>query len=856
MTTPTDPLFGQQWHFALMGDIETIWNEYTGAGVDVGVYDDGVEKTHVDLNDNYNSALEFTYLGTYYDPFPNSGTDGHGTSVAGIIAAEANNGRGGVGVAWGANITGLNFLEDIQFASNAVYEAATLHAQNFDVMNNSWGTTPLFDSSQNLASPVAHSSYLSEMFGTISQNGRGGLGTIITKAAGNEDLNSNGDGAIASRYTLTVSAADSSGNAADYSNYGASILVAAPAASVTTDRSGNDGYNQVGTSDGDPQSDVAFVTTFGGTSAATPVTSGVVALMLDANSGLGWRDVSEILAMSASHTGSALGAAASGFEDGAWQTLGGSTWNGGGASFHTNYGYGMIDAYAATRMAEVWLDMTGGAATTANEQSVTATYTGLAQSLTDFQTRTLNISVAQDIEIEYAYVTLDIRHSYAEDLRITLIDPDGNRIELMNGDGGSAAFDTRTDWTFGVNGLRGQTSAGTWQVEAYDGTSGDSGTLYDVDLEFFGRSADADDIHHFTSDFQTYQAYEAGRGTISDTNGGTDWLNFSAIADNVTADLSAGSSINVGGANWGSLAGGADVFENIVTGDGNDTITGNSLANTLMGMRGDDTFMGGLGADTIDGGAGIDTVSYADSSERVVIGLYRTGQVGTASGDTLTSIERMIGSDHNDMLIGGGGVALLEMYGGAGHDVLYDYVGDSNLYGEAGNDILIGRQGNDHMDGGSGIDTVFYDASDGAVEVNLATGIGYLADAAGDTYNLIESVVGSIYNDIIYGNDASNFLQGRAGADEISGGAGIDTFIGGSGADVFVFETGWDNDYISDFEDGVDLLDVSVAGLTFEDFSMSDTAYGMRLNYYDGATYHTISIRDIEVSEITSDDFF
>ena len=46
---PNDPLYSQQWHLTRLGDIEKIWDEYSGAGVHVGVYDTGVETTHPDL---------------------------------------------------------------------------------------------------------------------------------------------------------------------------------------------------------------------------------------------------------------------------------------------------------------------------------------------------------------------------------------------------------------------------------------------------------------------------------------------------------------------------------------------------------------------------------------------------------------------------------------------------------------------------------------------------------------------------------------------------------------------------------------------------------------------------------------
>jgi subtilisin family serine protease len=192
MTTPTDPLYGSQWHFPLIGDIETIWDEYDGSGVHVGVYDDGVEYTHPDLSGNYDPSLHFSYGGTTYDPAPIATDDGHGTSVAGLIAATDNNDIGGTGVASGASITGVNFLGDIQFQSFTILLASLDYAQNFDIMNNSWGRTPLYASNQSLTNPTSSRYLYNEEYQDVVEAGRGGLGTVILQAAGNDDLNANG----------------------------------------------------------------------------------------------------------------------------------------------------------------------------------------------------------------------------------------------------------------------------------------------------------------------------------------------------------------------------------------------------------------------------------------------------------------------------------------------------------------------------------------------------------------------------------------------------------------------------------------------------------------------------------------
>ncbi|MCC1480365.1 S8 family serine peptidase [Roseibaca sp. Y0-43] len=136
MSTPTDPLYGNQWHFPLMGDIETIWDDYSGAGVHVVVFDDGFDYTHPDLVGNY-VDYRFVYNGVTYNPYPLVLDDDHGTAVAGLIGMTANNGIGGTGVAPGVAMTGVNFLSDIQFDGAGAILASLEFAGNFDIMSNS-----------------------------------------------------------------------------------------------------------------------------------------------------------------------------------------------------------------------------------------------------------------------------------------------------------------------------------------------------------------------------------------------------------------------------------------------------------------------------------------------------------------------------------------------------------------------------------------------------------------------------------------------------------------------------------------------------------------------------------------------
>jgi len=669
--TPNDPLYAQQWHFALIGDIETIWNEFTGDGVTVAVYDEGVQYTHPDLAANYDASMHLVENDFVYDGAPIFSDHAHGTACAGLIGAVANNGVGGVGVAFDVMMTSVNYLEVIQYGSAALMEAGLLWAANFDVMSNSWGYSDQFLPEQNLSDRFSDAALIDDGYEAIAALGRGGLGTVVVQAAGNDAVNANSDGINVSRFTITVAATEDTGIAATYSNWGPNILVAAPAASVTTDMLANAGYNT--DSDADPINR-DYTSDFNGTSAATPVVAGVVALMLEANADLGWRDVHNILAMSAGHTGSALGGPADLDEVDVWRVTGGNQWNGGGNGFHANYGFGMVDAFAAVRMAEAWLVMQGPARTTANEVVRNLVSNQGASVLPDFDpvsgngTLLWNKTAGFAMEIETIYVTVEITHSYAPDLILTLIAPDGVEVTLMANEQslGAVGSNDLTDlmdggfrWTFAVEALRGYSSLGDWTLRVEDTFAGDTGFISDFDLKFFGARASSNDVFHFTDDYLDYLALDASRAVIDDVNGGVDWLNFSAINGDIVANLNANSVITVDGVAWATLSSDNREFENLHAGDGDDNIIGNASANRLYGARGADTMSGGNGADVLDGGSGADRL------------------LGGNGNDTLrggAGIDFLDGGRNNDSLTGGDGVDIFVFASGYGVDVITDFM--------------------------------------------------------------------------------------------------------------------------------------------------------------------------------------
>ena len=250
-----------------------------------------------------------------------------------------------------------------------------------------------------------------------------------------------------------------------------------------------------------------------------------------------------------------------------------------------------------------------------------------------------------------------------------------------------------------------------------------------------------------------------------------------------------------------------DAAANYLNGQaGNDQLFGFYGDDLLQGKAGNDFLFGYAGADMLKGGSGRDTAYYGASGEGVDVSLAQgTGAEGTAAGDTLTGIENLVGSGHDDRLTGDAGANYLN--GQAGNDQLVGFYGDDLLQGKAGNDFLFGYAGADVLFGGSGEDTAYYGGSSAGVTVNLSAGNGEGGTAAGDTLFSVENVIGSGQGDTLTGDSGSNTLRGQAGADTLHATAGNDDLSGGADGDTFVFTPGVDWNAVIDWQGGQDTLD-------------------------------------------------
>jgi len=249
----------------------------------------------------------------------------------------------------------------------------------------------------------------------------------------------------------------------------------------------------------------------------------------------------------------------------------------------------------------------------------------------------------------------------------------------------------------------------------------------------------------------------------------------------------------------------------IVGGEGNDFLNGNEDKDYVNGNQGNDTVRGGQNDDLVRGGQGNDLI-YGDQNNDILAGDQGDDTIfGAGTYDSL-------GGSDNDTI-----------FGGNGNDLLYGNAGNDWAFGENGNDTLYGGQGNDFLFGGTGDDQLFGDLGNDF----LCGGDGNDSLYGGDGN---DEICGDTGNDLIFGNQGADWLFGETGNDTLYGGQGDDSLIGGDGNDLLFGDSGNNyltggngsdqfvlsakgSDVITDFQVGVDLLDLS-GGLTFQQLSI------------------------------------
>ena len=482
----SDPLYGCQWYLKNTNqygagggfdiNVEQAWQTTKGEGINVLVVDSGLDYLHSDLR-----GYEYDSDDPDDDTLGHHGGGAavriplgqHGTAVTGIIAARDND-VGTRGVAPRATVYGYTVPLSILMVTElraARPDAAAYKADTTAVSSNSWAVIV----------PGYHGPVDAEWLAAVEEgltSGYGGKGVVYVWLAGNGHLPSTDTSGrkssqanleeMKTHYGVTVACGVNYNDVrSSFSELGANLWVCAPS---------NDGDMSL---PGILSTDLhnRYVE-FGGTSAATPIVSGVAALIRGANSTLTWRDVKLILAGSArkndtSNTGWAQGALKYGSSTDQY-------------SFNHEYGFGVVDAGAAVTLAGDWTNLPSflniSASATAEMAIPDPPVGGTASAVSS------SVTLGSSVEfVEYMAIELTFNHQDFCDLFVELVSPSGTTSTLLfpfTPGGCNPANDT---WRLGSARHLGESAGGTWTLRITDAANGSTGTFKSWKLTAYGH---------------------------------------------------------------------------------------------------------------------------------------------------------------------------------------------------------------------------------------------------------------------------------------------------------------------------------------------------------------------------------
>jgi kexin len=476
-------LLARQWHLFNTGqgggvsgmDLGLQGVAEAGLGVLIAFIDGAVQIGHPDLVAN---LYTINGLLPTPDPSPPSAPanapynnragewdDAHGTAVVGIAVASAGNSLGGRGVAPEARFMAFDGLSRGQIAQS-LRSAISLGA---DIVNNSWGT---FDgtSGQGASYSPADPGWRQALDEALA-SGRQGKGAVIVFAAGNggPQDDSNRDGYANHPGVLAVAAVDAWGRPQAYAEPGSNVLVSAPSGPLpstadsatsiwTTDITGPRGLS------GGMSAPAADYSAFpAGTSASAPMVSGVVALMLQANPALSWRDVRWLLARTARPAN--LGTL----------QVQASPMNAHG--FHPLVGFGRVHAGDAVAAAAVFSGLPSERRCDSDLMTVETPIGDAPAPPVSAAHRFADCGIRV---VESVQVTVYAEHAYAADLHIELASPVNNvsvlgRSHFCSADVQGPCGDLSRGWTFHSVSHMGEQATGPWRLQIQDRQPGDAG---------------------------------------------------------------------------------------------------------------------------------------------------------------------------------------------------------------------------------------------------------------------------------------------------------------------------------------------------------------------------------------------
>jgi subtilisin family serine protease len=471
--TPNDPLYSSQWHLTA-ANVQAAWDQgFSGAGVTIGIVDDGVQVSHPDLNVSVSDSYDFVDLDS--DPSPVLAAENHGTAVAGVAAATGNNNIGVASPAYNATVAGLR----VGLHGNGTYQqfidATGYRSSNTDPAQNS---IKIKNHSYGIAAPYIDDAGIQAEVSSVNQSAD--AGTVHVIAAGNEGIynewglrDANKKRFQANENAIVVSATDDNGSLAYYSNIGANVTVTAPSSGgtagiTTTDRTGADGY-----ADGDTTS------SFGGTSASAPLVAGIMALGAEANPGIDTRIAKHLLAKTSTQIDA---------ESTTWNR------NAAGINFSPYYGFGMINAgtfvgsagvyTAATERVSGIYDWNLGTGTNIVDRPNDGTWAwGLIAGATISDT--FFSDPLEEVILTVSMEAAEASYWTPTELTIDVLDPYGNQLTAAYYSTSTATVSSLIEWNYVLNGFWGQDPAGQWLVGVGDGVDNEqTGNLTALSMTF------------------------------------------------------------------------------------------------------------------------------------------------------------------------------------------------------------------------------------------------------------------------------------------------------------------------------------------------------------------------------------
>uniref|UniRef100_A0A6Q2XSN0 P/Homo B domain-containing protein n=1 Tax=Esox lucius TaxID=8010 RepID=A0A6Q2XSN0_ESOLU len=418
---------------------------YTGKDVVVTILDDGIERNHPDLVQNYDNLASYDVNGNDMDPMPRydaSNENKHGTRCAGEVAASANNSHCTVGIAYNARIGGVRMLDgDVTDMVEA--KSLSLQPQHIDIYSASWGPD---DDGKTVDGPAT---LARQAFENGIRMGRKGRGSIFVWASGNGGRSRDHcscDGYTNSIYTISISSTAESGRKPWYLEECSSTL-------TTTYSSGENYDRKIITTDLRQRCTDSHT----GTSASAPMAAGIIALALEANPLLSWRDVQHII-VKTSRAGH----------------LNAPDWKSNAAGYNVShlYGFGLMDAEAMVKEAEQWKQVPAQhiCVESADRQIRTIRPEHVVRSVYK-ATGCLDNPNHHVIYLEHVVVRITITHPRRGDLSINLTSPSGTKSQLLANRLFDHSMEGFKNWEFMTTHCWGEKAAGDWILEIHDSPS-------------------------------------------------------------------------------------------------------------------------------------------------------------------------------------------------------------------------------------------------------------------------------------------------------------------------------------------------------------------------------------------------